>query len=187
MKPLLPLLALLLASATGCGDDGNDRAGAGAETVGDYGADLRQLNGSGVNGEAEFELGEDVLVVRITATGVQSDRVLAQYIKGFTASARARCPDDSGRAGRIVDRREGRSAYGRTVFAVEPFPTIGPQEDTLRYDLKLPLSEAERRRIEPLESRVLVLAGGTADIDGDGSARYLRNLPVACGEIRASD
>lgn len=107
-----------------------------------------------MTGEAELQLEEDALVVSITATGVESDRILSQYIKGFTTTARARCPTEAGGAGRVVDRREGRSAYGRTLFAIQPFP---------------------------------VLAGGTADANRDGTARYVPNQPVACGEIAALD
>ena len=178
MKALLPLPALVLALAAGCGDeDGDDRSGAG-EPAG-YTAELRPLNDSGVTGEAAFDLEEDAVRVRISASGFKDDQIIAQWVKGRTDTAPARCPRGD------VSASQGRRAYGGTLLALQPFPTIRSGESALRYDLKLSLSAAERRRLEPGEGRVIVLAGRTADRVGDLRSGRPENLPLACGRIVA--
>ncbi|MDQ4049218.1 MAG: hypothetical protein M3131_07545, partial [Actinomycetota bacterium] len=58
-------------------------------------------------------------------------------------------------------------------------------QNALRYDLELSLSAAERRRLEPVEGRVIVLSGWTAERVGDLMAGRPGNLPLACGRIVA--
>lgn len=170
IRRLIPLLALVLALLVGCGDEeGEGEDGADGRA---YSTELRPLNGSGVTGEAAFEFQEDGLAVRITARGFEAGRILPTYVKGFTGTREARCPD----SGEDLSAREAR-AYGDTLFAVDPFPTIKPGERRLRYDLTLTPSEGDLRRLQPLDRRTLVLEAG------DGP----RALPVACGEISASE
>jgi len=171
MKPVLPLLAVVLALFASCGDEGDDDEGRSDDTA--YSAQLRPLNGSGVTGEATFEFQDDGIKVRITARGLAPGEILPTYVKGFAGTREARCPDSGG----DHNAREAR-AYGDTLFSVEPFPTIEPGEASLRYYLMLTPSEAELRRLEPLERRTLVLEAGD---------RRARTSPVACGEISPSE
>ena len=128
-----------------------------------------------------MELEEDALRVRITARGLGEDQIVAQYVKGVAGTTPARCPDGD------VSARQGRAAYGGTLLALQPFPTIKRGQNQLRYDLTLSLSERERRRVEPLEGRALVLSGKTAEREGDVSAGRLGNLPLACGRISTAE
>ncbi len=174
MKPLLPLLAVLLALLPACGDG---ETGAGEVT--EYAAELRPLNGSGVTGKAVFELQEDAIGVRISARGFEDKQIISQSITGLAGTKPARCPD--GGAG------QRRRSYGRTLFYVQPSPTIKPGETRLRYDLTVHLSEAERRRLEPLEGRALVLSGRTAGRGGEVSPGRAGDLPLACGRISRAE
>lgn len=179
MKPLLPLLAALLAFAPGCGDDDGEDASGGEPAQ--YTAELRPLNESGVRGNALFELEDGAIGVKITARGLRGDQIIAQYVKGVAGTTPARCPDGD------VSASQGRRAYGGTLLAVEPFPTVKRGEDRLRYDLRLSLSERERDRLEPFAGRALVLSGETAERHGDLRAGRPGNLPLACGLISRAD
>lgn len=165
MKPLAPALAALIALLAGCDDDDG-----GAEVM-RYSAELLPLNDSGATGQARLEVRADELTVRITARGLEAGQVVPTYIRGFAGMREARCP----RSGEDLAAREAR-AYGDRLFAVEPFPTIEPGATRLRYDLTLSPSPAARRRLQPLERRVLVLQAGERNPS-----------PVACGELTQSD
>ncbi len=169
MKLLLPLLALALVLFAGCGGDD-------IETE-QYSAELRAIGGSGVTGRAVFRLEDDAIDATITAKGLEERQIVSQFVKGLAGTEQARCPESVQFAG------GGQVAYGKTVLALEPFPTVQPGRDVSRYDGRLPLSEAERRRIEPLERRVLLITGEAAQENGGGR----RNTPVACGEISTSE
>ncbi len=167
MKQLVPLLALVLTLFSGCGGDDDGEGGDGGTT--EYSATLRPLNNSGVTGEAVFEQQGDEIRLRITAKGLEPGQIIPTYVRGFAGTREARCPRSDGN----LSAREAR-AYGATVFSVEPFPTIKPAEATLRYDLTLTPSKAERHRLEPLARRTLMLEAGK---------RRTQTLAVACGEI----
>ncbi len=177
MKPLLLLLAVLTALLPACGDDGGEDVASGK--VKEYAAELSPLNGSGVAGKAGFEEGEDSLAVTVSARPFEDRQILALSINGGAGTTPARCPDGDASAA------EGRSAYGQVLVLVRPAPTIKRGEDRLRYDLLVPLSDGERRRLEPLEGRTLVISRNRGD-RGRG-VRPGRALPLACGRISAAE
>jgi hypothetical protein len=177
MKPLLLLLAVLTALLPACGDDGGENVASGE--VEEYAAELRPLNGSGVAGEAAFELGEDAIAVGITARPFEDGQILSLSIHGLAGTRLDRCPDGD------TSAAEGRRAYGRSLLLVRPSPTIKRGEDRLRYDLTVPLSDAQRRRLEPFQGRTLVISKNKGD-----RGRGLRAgpaLPLACGRISTAE
>ncbi len=200
MKKLSPLLALLLAFATGCealktgetvekGDEGGcGGGGAAPQMFAQHTADLRPLNDSGVEGLARITLAGDLLTVRITASGLEENRIHKQYLTG--GREEAACPggaeDDNGNGFVEHSREEGESAYGSTVLPLEPFPTTTRKSD--RLDVELDFPQVPRDRIEPLEDHAIVLAGMRANLhkqgrEGRRRVEYVENLPVACGAI----
>lgn len=180
MRRLLVLapLASLLALAAACGqEEAADRA----EAPRRYVADLEPLNGTNVDGSARMALSDDHLTVDIDARGLERS-IHAQHIHGVGGSAReAACPvpaDDTDADG-FVGLEEGERAYGRDLLALEPFPTVGPS-GRLDWDLTV---DVDPRELGPLERRVLVLRGRSANLDGREGAEYVPDMPVACGRI----
>ncbi len=204
MKKLAPVVAALLAVAPACeaikpgetaeegdgGGTGGRPAGAppqAASAVEEHTAELRPVNDSGVRGLARLTLAGDRLTVRITARGLEENRIHKQYIAGG-GGGEATCPteaeDENGNG--FVEHREAQSAYQRIVLPLEPFPTTPRNSDEINVQLVFP--QIERRRVEPLEDHAVVLAGGRANIhrrgrEGRRRVEYVPSLPVACGLI----
>lgn len=178
-KKFLPLLALLLSLAPACGEAG----AVGARGEGDqrFAVDLRPANGSQVEGTAGLSLAGNHLTVDIEASGLDPNRVHEQHLHGLVvAGEEAFCPRSTETEDRdgdgLVDLAEGMSAYGRSLRALEPFPTVGSSG---RLDWRLTLT-VDPEELQPLENRVLLLRGRSAGRD----RQYLPDLPVACGDIR---
>lgn len=75
MKPLFPLLAVLLAFTPGCGDEDREAESGGGEAT-RYAAELGPLNDSRVTAHALLELEEDAIRVRISARGLREDQII---------------------------------------------------------------------------------------------------------------
>lgn len=179
---MLSLLALLVVAAPACGDarvpgDRRDEARR-------FSVDLVPLNDSGVEGAARMSLAGEHLSVDVDARGLEPNRIHEQHVHGLAVPGEnTTCPrpgEDAGDDG-VVDLREGGSAFGRSLRALEPFPTVG-RGGRLDYRLTLTVAPDE---LEPLENRVLVLRGRSSARGGMGAAQYVPDLPVACGEIRS--
>ncbi len=183
MRKILSVLALLLAVAPACGE-AEAEGGRNAKAQ-RFAGELEPLNGSEVRGTARLSLAGNHLTVDIEASGLLRNRIHGQHIHGLVVAAEeATCPrsiEDEDRDGDgLLELKEGMSAYGRSLWALEPFPTVGPS-GRLDYDLTRTVDLEE---LKPLENRVLVLRGGSADRDEERRAEYLPDLPVACGELR---
>lgn len=177
----LALVALLVTVAPACGEA---EAESGREEAQRFTVDLRPLNGSEASGRATLSMAGEHLTVDIAATDLERNRIHEQHIHGLVvadedASCATSAEDDDG--DRFVGLREGMSAWGRSLRALEPFPTVGGS-GRLDYELTLTVDPQE---LQPLENRVLLLRGRSADVNEEGGgAEYLPDLPVACGEIR---
>lgn len=179
MRRLVTLLASLLVLAPACGQE--PAAGGGGEAQ-RFAADLRPLNGSDVEGTARMTLAGNHFVVDIDARGLERNRIHAQHIHGVRDEARApSCPTsaDGLNGGGFVGPEQAERAYGGEVLALEPFPTVA-RNGRLDWEVTMNVAPDE---VRPLERRVLVLRGGSANTAG-GGAEYEPDLPVACGEIR---
>jgi len=179
---LLPALTVLLMVAPACNDAGSETGG--AATSQSFTVDLRPLNGSEAEGRGELSLDGNQLTVDIEATGLEPDRTHEQHLHGLAvAGQEATCPSDSedSDGDRLVDLGEARSAFGPSIRALEPFPTVGGG-GRLDYELGFTI---KRESLEPLENRVLVLRGLSSGRRGNSSRAYVPDLPVACGDIRA--
>lgn len=182
MRKLLSALAVLLVVAPACGypESQSDLD----ETSRRFVIDLRPLNGSNVDGRGELSLAGNDLTVDVEAGGLESERIHEQHLHGLgVADQEATCPmdseDDDGDG--LVELGEARSAFGSSIQALEPFPTVG---DRGRLDYELTFT-VDREQLEPLENRLLVLRGLSTGRRGTRAGEYLPNVPVACGEIRA--
>lgn len=167
------LIAVLAASLAGCGGQ------SGAER---YSVKLEPVNDSGVRGTAELTRAGEHLVVHIRATGMEPRRIHAQHLYAFKGGdSDSRCPtkaaaddDDNG----LIDSKEGRAAYGPSLLALEPYPTLGA-DGKLDYELALELDSKQADSLgESLQSGVLMLQG--APSPGSG---YRFELPAACGRL----
>lgn len=205
MKTLSPLLALLLAFASGCelvrtgesteqpteGTDPGVRAGGGDEggggAIAQHTADLRSVNDSGVKGLARLTLAGNRLVVQVSATGLLENRTHPMYITG--GAEEATCPteaEDANANGLVEHKQEGEFAYGRVALPLEPYPTTKPRSDEIDVELTFP--DLDPSKIEPLEDHAIVLAGKRANLhrrgrEGRRRVEYVPSLPVACGTI----
>ncbi|HEV2768895.1 MAG TPA: hypothetical protein VGV40_01755 [Solirubrobacteraceae bacterium] len=181
MRRLLPLVAVMLAGLSACGEDDQQRPSR------SFTAELRPLNDSGVEGTVELvSRRRDRLQVDIDATGLTPNQIHQQQIHGFTDDGRdAECPDEEG--GGLLLSDEARESYGRVVKDLAPYPTVG-EEGKLNWDMPV---EVNADRLRPLSDRVVVLYGKKADRESvDAGTIYEPELPVACGVIkrrRASD
>ena len=177
MRKLLSALAVLLVVAPACGDSEAD--GGGDETSQRFTVDIRPLNGSDAQGRGKLALAGNHLTVDIEASGLEPDQIHEQHLHGLVVAAQeATCPtdseDDDGDG--LVELAEARSAFGTSVRALEPFPTVGGG-GRVEYELTFTV---DRDQLEPLENRVLVLRGAST-----AGAPYRPDLPVACGRLRS--
>ncbi|MBA3422927.1 MAG: hypothetical protein H0U12_13755 [Thermoleophilaceae bacterium] len=122
------------------------------------------------------------LTVDLDARGLERRMIHAQQIHGLVAADQeASCPafaDDANGNG-FVGLEEGKRVYGGALLALEPFPTVG-RNGRLDWDLTLNVDPGELRS---LERGVVLLRGGSVDLDGTGGAEYEPDIPVACGKI----
>jgi len=163
MPPVVAAVAAVAVAA--CGEQ------PGATDADRYSAELRPLNGSGVQGRARLDREGEHLTVAIQAEGLTPDRIHQQSVHGFVGERRAaECPVRESDDGRLA------SAYGPRLRALEPFPTVGSDG---RLDYRLTFT-VDPEQLEPLETRTLVLEGASTD-----GATYRPDLPVACGRLRA--
>lgn len=174
IRKLMPCLGFLAAGlVVGCGDDqGRDH----------YSATLRPLNDSGVRGNVTMEQADDDLTVRMRASGLAPRQIVGRSIRGFRAGEQeAECPgqDNDDNADRMIDNREAAPAYGRQLLVLQPFPTTSPEgevNDLVEFKVTQGLVEA-------LPGSVVVLEGVRTRPRGEPRARFIPNLPAACGRI----
>ena len=169
-----------MASACGYPESESDRD----ETSRRFAVDVRPLNGSNIDGRGELSLTGKRMTVDVEAGGIASDRIHEQHLNGLAvADQEAICPSDSDDddSDGLVELGEARSAFGSSIEALEPFPTVG---DRGRLDYELTFT-VDPEQLEPLENRLLVLRGLSTGRRGTRASGYLPNVPVACGEIRA--
>ena len=174
MLRLPPLVAAVAAVAiSGCGEV------AGAKDAARYSAELQPLNDSKVEGRVTFAREGEHLTVSMRARGLEPNFVHGQAIHGFLAEDRAaECPGEEFGAERI-EAREGEREYGRRLRKLEPFPSADSR-GRIRY--RRLTFNVEPDELEPLETKTIVLRGQR---EGGKGSRYLPNLPVACGRLRA--
>lgn len=177
-KSPLAVVALVVALAAGCGQEEAARE---AQAPKRFVADLNPLNRSDVDATARMSLAGDHLTVDIDGRGLERG-IHGQYIHGRRDAEReVRCPapaadqDSDG----FVSLEEAERDFGRPVLALEPFPTVG-RSGRLEWDLTV---NVDARELAPLDRRVLVLRGRSADLDGRGGKEYVPDMPVACGRI----
>lgn len=173
MLRLPPIVAVVAAVAiSGCGEV------AGAKDAARYSAELQPLNDSRVEGRVTFAREGEHLTVSMRARGLEPNFVHGQAIHGFLAEDRAaECPGEEFGAERI-EAREGAREYGRRLRKLEPFPSANSR-GRIRYQLIFNVNPDE---LEPLETKTIVLRGQR---EGGEGSRYLPDLPVACGRLRA--
>lgn len=165
-RHIWPLLAASLAVLAACGEQ---------ESAERFTARLDPLNGSGVQGTAEFVRNGDHLTVSIEATGLRGDRIHGQAIYR-PAGSPAQCPSGNGGGDDAkIGAEEARSAYGEPVFRLAPFPTVG-RDGRLDYDFTFDLGEQD---LGSLADAAVVLRG----VDPEGRP-YAPDLPAACGRLR---
>lgn len=176
----MPALLLVLASA--CGEEPPPpEPPAGGEAPQRFVADLAPLNRSNVDGTARMTLDDNKLTVDLEAGGLEPT-IHEQHIHGDRRGEReASCPgrDEDTDGDRFVDLGEGEATYGPGLFALEPFPTVN-RSRRIDWDLTVNVDSA---KLEPLERRVLLLRGRSADMDDKPGAEYVPDLPIACGSI----
>lgn len=153
-----------------------------------YTAELSALNGSNVWGTAELVLEGNELTVTINATGLEPGRLHPQHIHGFKENNRnSKCPpasaDDDGDG--FVELGEGLPFYGPVLLPLQPFPTA--PDGTITFVETYDVSDLDFS-VTPLQNRAIVLHGMTATLtkDGEEITDYIATLPVACGQIQAS-
>ena len=157
--------------------DAEKKAVSNAAKAKTYTVDIAPLNGSGVSGTAELTLMGDQLTVRVYATGLEPDMLHPQHIHGFTENNRnSTCPPASAdmNGDGLVDLGEGLPFYGPVLLPLTPFPTA--PDGTIDFEMTYTVDSS----ITPLQNRVIVLHGMT--VEGE----YVATLPVACGQIKAS-
>ncbi len=160
-----------------------------------YTVDFSALNESGVSGSAELTLTGDQLTVKVSATGLEPNRVHPQHIHGFMENKRnSTCPTSSAdtNGDGIVDLGEGAPFYGPVLLElyvpIDEFP-VADANGVLSFERTFTLGETEfteegevisRSALSPLQNRAIVLHGMT--VNGE----YVATLPVACGQIQPS-
>jgi len=177
-KSPLAVVALVVALASGCGQEEAARE---AQAPKRFVADLKPLNDSGVEGRAQMSLSDDHLTVDIDGRDLERG-IHGQYIHGAgDAERKARCPAPAADADSdgFVGLEEAERDLGRAELALEPFPTVG-KSGRLDWDLTV---NVDARELAPLDRRVLVLRGRSADIEQGGGKEFAPDLPVACGTI----
>ena len=181
MRSLLSLITLLLAFAAACGEEGGAGAGGGEEPR-RFVAHLGPLNRADVEGTARMSLRGDRLTVDLDAVGVEPE-IHRLHIQALRDGGEATCPareDDTNR-NRFVGLEEGQSAYGSDKIKLEPFPTANSSRK-LSWDLTLPVDPEDPA---PLDRRVFLILGRSANLDGKRGAEYVPDMPVACGRIES--
>lgn len=166
-----PALAAALVLLAGCA-----QTEPGPTEVERYSVRLKALNDSGVEGTANLMRAGPHLVIRIRATGMKPRQIHAQHLYSFASDDRdSRCPTGAltdGDENGLIDSEEGQGAYGRSILALEPYPTVDADGE-LDYVLKFDLDR------EKLDS----LRGGALLLQGTDAGAYEFDLPAACGRL----
>ena len=175
--------------------DADEKAASNAAKAKMYTVDFGALNNSGVSGSAELTLMGDQLTVKVNAIGLEPNRVHPQHIHGFADNkGNSTCPtpaaDTNGDG--LVDLVEGLPSYGGVLLElyvpVDEFP-VADANGVLTYERTFTLGTTEfdeegelisQSDLSPLQNRTIVLHGMT--VNGE----YVATLPVACGQIKAS-
>jgi Cu/Zn superoxide dismutase len=145
---------------------------------------ITSLNESGVDGTAHLELLGDLLMVELNLTGLEPG-VHPMHIHGLE-SGDASCPtmdlDTNGNG--YIELEEGLPAYGPVLVPLG-MPTVG-EDGTLTFSGSYIVDAAA---LGDLLTRVIVIHGMTADLDGEGEgeAEYVASLPVACGDLHTPE
>ncbi|SDL29504.1 hypothetical protein SAMN04488034_103102 [Salinimicrobium catena] len=159
-----------------------------------YKAIVSELNDSNAKGLAYLKLEDNRLYTTVLASGMEANMLHPQHIHGFEDDSNSVCPpssaDEDGNG--FVTLGEGAPFYGPVLLPLTQndgsFPTAN-SVGTYTYSQSFTLGEGETISadgIDPLENRVIVLHGMTADLDpnDDQAAEYVATLPVACGQIQ---
>lgn len=179
-----------------------------------YTSSLQSLNNSGVSGQADLSLEDNLLTVHIQAEGLVAGEVHPQHIHGrFDENGNPRdsvtpTPALDADGDGFIEVPEGAVAYGPILLpltsppggALENFPTAedGTLDFTQVYDLNdssIFNADFTATDLFPLELREIVLHGLTVaegvgagtpnEVDGDGGYNPL--VPVASGVIAPVD
>jgi hypothetical protein len=175
-----------------------------------YTSDLSPLNGSGVNGQANLTLEDNLLTVHIQAEGLVADQIHPQHIHGrFDDSGNPRdsvspTPEADTDGDGFVEVPEGAVAYGPILLpltsppggALENFPTAedGTLDFTQVYDLNnssIFNADFTAADLFPLDLREIVLhgmivpdgAGEGTQFEVNGEGGYNPLVPIASGVI----
>lgn len=179
-----------------------------------YTSNLTPLNGSGVSGQADLSLEDNLLTVRIQAEGLVPGQIHPQHIHGrFDETGAPRdsvtpTPDLDADGDGFIEVAEGALAYGPILLpltsppggALENFPTAedGTLDFTQVYDLNdssIFNADFMAEDLFALDLREIVLHGLTLaegvgmgtpnEVNGEGGYNPL--VPIASGEITAVD
>ena len=147
-----------------------------------YTVEFGSLNGSGVSGTAQLRLEGSTLTVDITASGLEAGELHPQHIHGFSENrGNSTCPPASADmdGDGLVSIPEGAPFYGGVLLTLTPLPTADT-DGNINFTMTYEYEDGVDSDLTPLQNRAIVLHGMT--VNGE----YWTGLPVACGQIKAS-
>ena len=143
-----------------------------------YTATLSALNATSVSGMADFQLKGNLLIVTITASGLEPGKEHYLHIHGAVGMA-VTCPTpaDADANGHItIDK--ALTIIGPIALDLQPYPEPDEQGN-VSWSQAFHLEPDQLRDLLPLTQHVIVLHGMTYQ------GVYDRALTVACGPIQA--
>jgi hypothetical protein len=180
MKHALGILLVLLAlTLSACGSTSHPATAPTQVTISHYTATLSALNATHVTGKADFRVTGKVLIVTITATGLEPNKEHYLHIHG-AADTQVTCPTpaDADPNGHItIDK--ALTIIGPIALDLQPYPQPDAQGN-ISWSQTFHLDGYNVSDILPLTHHVIVLHGMTYQ------GIYDRALTVACGPIEAA-